>query len=387
MEPPFDLILRNGIVLDPAENFCGKRDIFVRHGLICSQPDAPRQARALFDFDVEGRYVFPGLIDFHAHVYTGGSDLGVNPHTTLVPTGVTTVVDAGTAGTGQIDGLISEISAAQMRIRAFVNVTPSGLATFRTHQKIDASTFDRDRLERIFRRYAHYVLGIKFMAGKEINDDLSALDATLEIAESLRVPVAVHTTNPPASMAEIAGRLRKGDILVHVMHGEGQTILDGDGSVNKALRAARERGVIMDASNGRRHFNFDVARAALAQGFPPDVISSDMTAYAVYIEPVVSLPHILSKYLNLGMPLMDVLRCATATPARLCRMEGEIGTLRVGARADIAVMELAEKAVVFKETQARDSRTMTGKQYLLPQMTIIDGIVAYRSPNIKEYFY
>lgn len=384
MDTTFDLILRNGIVLDPSENFCGRRDIFVRHGLICPQPDDPRQAHALFEFDAAGKYVVPGLIDFHAHVYTGGSDLGVDPHTTLVPTGVTTVVDAGTAGTGQMDGLIAEISAARMRIRAFVNVTPMGLATFRTHQKIDASVFDRDRLERIFRRYAQYVLGIKFMAGKEINDDLKALDATLEIVEELGVPVAVHTTNPPAPMAEIAARLRKGDILVHVLHGEGETILDGDGNIHKALREARERGVIMDASNGRRHFNFDVARAALEQGFPPDIISSDMTAYAIYIEPVVSLPHILSKYLNLGMPLMDVIRCATTTPARLCRMEGKIGTLRVGACADIAVLELAERTVLFKETQARDSRTLTGSRCLLPQLTVIDGLPAYRSPDIRE---
>ena len=351
MDTTFDLILRNGIVLDPSENFCGRRDIFVRHGLICPQPDDPRQAHALFEFDAAGKYVVPGLIDFHAHVYTGGSDLGVDPHTTLVPTGVTTVVDAGTAGTGQMD---------------------------------DASVFDRDRLERIFRRYAQYVLGIKFMAGKEINDDLKALDATLEIAEELGVPVAVHTTNPPAPMAEIAARLRKGDILVHVLHGEGETILDGDGNIHKALREARERGVIMDASNGRRHFNFDVARAALEQGFPPDIISSDMTAYAIYIEPVVSLPHILSKYLNLGMPLMDVIRCATTTPARLCRMEGKIGTLRVGACADIAVLELAERTVLFKETQARDSRTLTGSRCLLPQLTVIDGLPAYRSPDIRE---
>ena len=382
MDTICDIIIKNGTIIDPSVNKEEKGDLFIKDGLIV---DAPGNASAKYMFDAEGMHVMPGLIDFHTHVYMGGSDLGVNPHTTLVPHGVTMTVDAGTAGTGTIAGFMPEIKAAQIRMKAFVNITPSGLATFRIHSKVDAAVFDLPRLKQIFRDFGHHVLGIKYMAGKELNDDLKALDKTLEIAEEIGIPVAVHTTDPPVPMADIARRLRKNDILVHFLHGIGRTIIDADGKVNKELRAARERGVWMDASNGSRHFSFAVAKVALDQGFAPDIISSDATLITLHTEPVLSLPHVLSKYLNMGMSFMDVIRCATTTPAKLCRMESKLGTLKPGAYADVAVMQLTNREVVFKETAKPDSPILKGTRYLLPRLTVIKGVPAFRSPDMPAY--
>jgi len=384
MNSVYDIIIKNGTIIDPSANREEKGDVFIRDGLIMDAPKAPETATAKYMFDAAGMHVMPGLIDFHAHVYMGGSDLGVNPHTTMVPQGISMVVDTGTAGTGNMAGFMPEIEAAQIRMKAFVNITPSGLATFRIHPKVDAAAFDVPRMKQLFRDYGHHLLGIKYMAGSEINDNLNALDRTLEIAGELGVPVAVHSTDPPEAMADIAKRLRKDDILVHFLHGIGKTIIDPDGKVNKELLAARERGVWMDASNGSRHFSFAVAKAALEQGFAPDIISSDATFITLHTEPVISLPHLLSKYLNMGMPLMDVIRCATTTPAKLCRMEGRLGTLKPGSFADVAVMRIEERNVTFRETAKPDSPTLQGSRYILPRLTVIKGLPAFRSPDMPS---
>ena len=376
-----DMIIRNGTIIDPSTNREEKGDLFIKDGLIV---DAPADATAKYMFDAKGMHVMPGLIDFHAHVYMGGSDLSVNPHTTMVPQGITMTVDTGSAGTGVLPGFMAEIEAAQIRMKAFVNITPAGMATFRIHPKVDPAVFDVARMKQLFRDYGHHLLGIKYMAGKEINDNLKALDRTIEIAGELGVPVAVHSTDPPEPMADIARRLRKNDILVHFLHGIGNTILEPNGKIHKEILAARERGVWMDASNGSRHFSFAVAKAALEQGFPPDIISSDATFITLHTEPVISLPHLMSKYLALGMPLMDVLRCATTTPAKLCRMEGKLGTLKVGAYADVAVMKIEDREATFRETAKPDSPVMKGTRYMLPRLTVIKGVPAFRGPDMPE---
>ena len=375
-----DVIIKNGTIIDPYVGRQELGDLYIKDGLIV---EGNGTSAAKYMLNAKGMHVMPGLIDFHTHVYMGGSDLSVNPHTTLVHQGVTMTVDTGTAGTGTLPGFMTEIEAAEIRMKAFVNMTPTGLATFRTHELIDPAIFDVPRMKQLFRNHGHHLLGIKYMAGSERNKDLKAFEKTIEIADEIGVPIAVHTTNPPAPMAEIAKRLRGGDILVHVLHGRGHTIIDADGKVNKELWAARERGVWMDASNGSVHFDYKVAEAALAQGFMPDIISSDLTFITLNTEPVFGLPHLLSKYLNMGMSLMDVIRSATTTPAKLCRMEGKLGTLQTGAYADVTVLEIVEREVIFCDNHFSNT-TRTGSQYLLPRLTVIKGRPVFRSPDIPS---
>lgn len=372
-----DMIIKNGMLVDPATGRETLGELHIRDGLIVEPAEG---ATAKYMLDAAGMYVLPGLIDFHAHVYRGGSDLSVDP-ATMPAQGVATVVDAGTAGTGTMPGLLAEMASAPLRMKAFVNITPTGLATFRTHEPIRPETFDVPRLRGLFREHADQILGIKFMAGRERIDDLAPLDITLDIASELGVPVVVHCTNPPTGAGEIARRLRKGDVFAHCFHGKGPNILGEDGRVLPEVRKARERGVIMDASNGSAHFSFRVAEAALREGFLPDVIATDLTMITLFAEPVRSLPHLMSKYLNMGLSLMDVARCCTSTPAALCRMEGRIGTLRPGAFADVTVLRETERRTVFYDTDG-DSRV--GERCLIPHLTVIRGIPAFRSPDMPS---
>lgn len=225
------------------------------------------------------------------------------------------------------------------------------------------------------------LLGLKIRQSRSIVGalGLAPLRATLQMAESLGCPVVVHVTDPPGSSGEIADLLRPGDVFCHVFHGTGGTILGSDGAILPEIRAARARGVMFDAANGRSHFAFAVAREALRQLFPPDVISTDMTTGTLYCGPVFGLPHVMSKYLSLGVSLRDVAAACTTTPARLLGLEGEIGTLAPGACADIAVFRQVAARVEYVDTLGE---SMVGQVMLVPQLTVRAGRVVYRQPTL-----
>ena len=378
MTTPCDIAIINGTVLDPATNTKELGSVFIKDGLILQARGDEAARRA---FDASGMYIMPGLIDSHTHTYVGGSDIGTNPAISMIPQGVTMAVDAGSAGTGTLPGLIQEMATAPLRMKALLNVTPTGLATYRVPSRVNPAEWDVSRIARAFRDYGPWLTGLKILAGKESMDALVPLDAALALAADVGVPLAVHCTNPPESLGAVCDRLRPGDILVHCFHGKGSTILGGNGKVRPEILAARERGVVIDASNGSGHFSFSVAEAALAQGFLPDVIASDLTSGTAYEEPVYGLPHIMSKYLALGMSLMDVVRCCTSAAAIVCGCAGSLGTLAPGALGDLTVLEEVRKEVVFYDT-AGDHRT--GTKYLVPRLTVIRGEVLFRSHELPS---
>src|SRR5262249_39546621 len=157
------------------------------------------------------------------------------------------------------------------------------------------------------------------------------------LAEQLKCGVTVHTTNPPICPAEIAALLRPGDVYCHVYQGKGETIVGPNGKVAQGVVAARQRGVRFDTANGRFNFSFRVARAAIADGFLPDIISSDLTNKTLFGDFVFSLPFVMMKFLAMGMTLDGVVGASTAVPARQIGMQGKIGTLAPGAFADVAI--------------------------------------------------
>ena len=179
----------------------------------------------------------------------------------------------------------------------------------------------------------------------------------------------IHVTNPPTPLDAILELLRPGDIVSHFLHGRGHGILDERGKVKAAVRAARRRGIYFDVAHGRNHVNFNVARAAVEQEFYPDTISSDLSSGGA-AGVVKDLPTTLSKFLSLGMPLVEVVRAATATPARVIGRAGELGTLEPGALADVAVFQLEQGEFDFRDS---DGNTLRGSQRLTPYLTIRDG--------------
>ena len=372
------MLIKNGRIVDPARGINQAGDIFVENGKVVEHLHLDRLKDGSI-IDAGGCLVVPGLIDLHAHLFFRGTDAGIPADAALLPSGVTTAVDGGSAGSANYELFQSSVVATSMvRIKSFLNVSPGGLATARHEEPINPKSFDRDKIAWLFRQYPDHLIGLKLRQSRGVvgNLGLEPLKAAIEISENLSCPVAVHTTDPPSATEDLVELLRPGDIFVHAYHGVGNTILGANRHVLPAVRKARERGVLFDAANGRNHFSFDTAFAALADGFEPDIISTDLTTLTWNKPPVYSLPFVISKYLNMGMALPAALAACTAVSARLLGMTGIIGTLAPGAEADIAILRLEERETEFLD--ARGQKHL-GNQLLIPQATVRAGRIVYRN--------
>ena len=374
-----ELILSGGTVIDPAENFHGLMDILIKNGQIeATHPGEKIEAGQVID--VTGCYVFPGLIDYHTHLFYGGTRIGVDPDTALLPQGVTTAVDQGSAGVSNLDLFFDTVvERNQTRIYCYLHVAPSGLESLpHNPEVVDPALYDLNASRTLFEKYAGKLLGLKIRQSREIVGDmgLAPLKATIRMAEKIGCRVVVHTTNPPGDVGEIADLLRPGDVFTHMYQGKGHSIVNADGKIDRRIYRARERGVIFDTADGRGHYAVEVIQRALANGFAPDIISTDLTSGNVYDQAVFGLPLIMSKYLTVGMSLDDVVKACTATPAKLIGMEGKLGTLAPGACADVAVFRLVERTATFVDFTGQ---SLICNQLLIPQLTVSNGKVVYRS--------
>lgn len=372
-----DLRITGGTLIDPGRGLHGPGEVLISGNRIVgpSQGDAVEAERIL---DAEGCLVFPGLIYFHAHLFAGGNEIGIHPDSSLLPMGITTAVDAGSCGTANYESFLRTIvPTSRVRIFSLLNVCPAGLITSRYLEETDPRYYDEAGIAELFSRNPGQLLGLKIRQSKEIVGELGTkpLEATVEIARRMNCPVVVHTTNPPVPVEKLISMLRPGDVYCHVHHGTGESIINASGKVWPAMYDAQKAGIIFDAANGRNHFVSGVAERALAQGFFPDVISSDVTAKTVYGDFVFSLPYVMMKYLNLGMELDRVVAACTSVPARLIGWSGKIGTLAPGAFADVAVFRLVQKPITIRDNFGGK---ITGDKWLIPQLTILDGRIAYR---------
>lgn len=377
-----DILIKNGVVLDPETQKEGQRDIALQNGVIV-EPDQLDQG-SVYTVDAAGCYVFPGLIDFHAHVFQGGSGFGVSPDW-LLATGVTTVVDAGSTGCANFEAFYRSVAVqSKSRVLAQINLFPAGQPAYGVVENYADTQKYLEELRQLFEKYPLSLHGLKLRLGEEVVGDrgLEYLETAIHMARQLDLPLIVHASNPPCRSSEIAQRLRPGDVFCHCFHGKGRTILNEDGHVQKEIWEAKERGVIFDACNGISNFCAEVAQKALSEGFLPDIIASDeapnvfgMNGFAK------NLPYLMSKYLELGMSLPDVVRSVTATPAKLLGYEGKLGTLQIGAIADVSLFRLEQRHTVFKDNRGGEVR---GTRLLAPQMTICGGQLVYSQVGFPE---
>lgn len=368
-----DYLIRGGRVIDDYQGIDMVGDIAVKNGKIVGA-DAVEPSQVI---DASGCIVTPGLIDYHCHVGTRMSDLGVDGETTYLPTGVTTVVDAGTSGTANYEAFRQVTLHSRLRVKAFLNVCPAGLVTTGYHENINPAFFQRDKILRYLEKYSDQLLGLKVRQSTELAEGLGLepMKAMLEIAKEAGCPVVVHTTNPPAKPEELARLLRKGDVYAHVYQGKGETVIR-NGHVIPEMFEHQKRGVIFDAANGVNHFSFDVAVKCLEEGFLPDIISTDLSSKSVYTPgKVFSLTAVISKYLALGMPLSEALRRAIRNPAWALGQERELGSLCEGTCADIAIHRLVDRPTMFTDTFGKN---IEGKQLLRTELTMRDGSVVFR---------
>lgn len=335
------LVLKGGELVDPCAGVRGRYDVRCRGGRVAEIGSALAGDGDQV-IDVTGKLVVPGLIDQHAHCFIGASDLGVLTDGICASTGVTTFIDGGSAGAATFEGMRQFVIArSRVRILAFLNISAIGLAYLKVGELNHLPYADPAAAAAVAGEHRDLILGIKVRNQKEIVGEaglepLRRAVRAAELAGGLRV--MIHVTNPPTPLDFILELLRPGDLVSHFLNGRGY---------------------------------FGVAKAAIERGFFPDTISSDLTSGGA-AGVVKNLPTTLSKFLNLGMPLEEIIRAATATPARVIGQEGALGTLRRGAVADVAVFELEEGEFDFQDT---DGNSLRGRRRLSPYLTVKDGDV------------
>lgn len=371
-----DLLIRGGTVVDPERGLEGPGDVAIRGDRIVLPPDGA-EVHAEKVVDAEGCLVTPGLIDHHAHVFGGGTALGIRPDL-LLPMGVTTVVDAGSSGTDAFEVFRRvSVEASRIRVLCQLNLSSAGQITEAHPECLDPGHFERGRIATLAARYPELIRGLKIRCGAEVvgRFGLAALRAALEVACEVGLPLVVHTTNPPCDMGEIAAMLRPGDVFCHCFHGKGNTLIGPDGRIKPLVREARTRGVLFDTADARTNHSYPVIDAAFADGFHPDIISTDLVTVSLFGNMVFGLPVLLSRYLEHGMTLGGVVHAATAAPARALGLAGVLGTLAPGAQADVAVFALRERSIRMTNLAGEE---MTVRHLLVPQMTVSRGDIVYR---------
>lgn len=373
-----DILIKNGRVIDPLNNVDKIADIGIVENKIVSLENQAGgyEADSIKVVDADGCYVFPGLIDFHVHVFRSGSGVSVRPDY-LLATGVTAAVDAGTAGTANFEAFYnSTVVPSQVRIKSQVNAWPGGQIDYGLAERFDIPSIRTGKIIRMVEKYRDNIIGIKLRMSEGVAWDESVLSHTIAIAGELGISVNVHVSKPMMALKDIASLLRKDDIFCHIYQNAGRdNLFDQRGKIKQEILEARERGVIFDAANGKMNFNINTCKRAIDQGFWPDIISSDWLEDKYNYSPhTKNLMFIVEKYLTLGMPLMDAMACVTSTPARLMGMEHKIGTLQPGAFADVAIFKVIDKEATHLDFEGTPFIT---KQLFVPQMVISDGEIAF----------
>ena len=348
----FDLLLKGGHVIDPANGIDGCMDVGIREGKIARIASEIALAEAAQSVDVTGHYVTPGILDIHTHVYTSrlvpkNSVESVNADAHLFASGVTTTVDAGTAGWRYfLDFKESTITSSKVRILAFLNIASSGMVVSESEQTL--ADLNPAVVAHVAQTFPELILGIKtahYWTEKpwdELHPPWGSVDRALEAAELCGLPVMVDFWPRPPERTYpdlILQKLRPGDIHTHVF-AQQFPIVDKSGKVNDFMFKARERGVIFDLGHGAGSFWFRNAVPAWRDGFPPETLSTDLHMGNI-IGPVLSMQNTMSKYLSMGMPLREVIERSTVLPAKAIRRP-ELGSLHIGAEADVAVFKLME---------------------------------------------
>ena len=358
----YDLVIKGGRVLDPSRHVDRVADVAIEGGRIRAIQPNIASAGAAEVLDARGRIVTPGLIDLHVHV---GADL---PPATLLRDGVTSMVDGGSAGADNIDALVRVAQAAPNRVRIFLNVARTGVATPGELLNIEAA--DVDAARRALAQHREWIAGVKVRLSQNVagDHDLEALRRARQVAGPL--PVMLHVGQTYSPLPKILELLNPGDIVTHIYSPPPHSLLDAADHVLPEVRAARKRGVRFDVGNGRNgHVTWPVVDAATRDGFWPDTISSDITAPGRTFR-VFDLPTVVSKFLMLGMPLDQAIACVTSHAAANVSAFNGLGTLRPGGPADVAVFELREGDFEFVDNV--DAKR-TGRGKLVASAVVVNG--------------
>jgi dihydroorotase len=374
----YDTLIVGGEVVDPDAGLGGPLDVAIRDGRIAEVAPHLDRAAAREVIDASGGYVTPGLVDLHTHVYWGATYWGIEADPVAARTGVTTWLDVGSSGAYSWPGFRRYIAApSRARIFALLNLSSIGLIA-PTWEFSNLDYCDVDLAQAMVEANRDLILGIKARIDSNTTRGVGIrpLELARELADRVDLPLMVHIGNGPPTLAEVSHLLRPGDILTHCFTGGNMRIVDDAGVPDPAIMGLREQGLVLDIGHGTGSFSYETAEAMLNAGVMPDVISSDIHQMAIQ-GPMFDLPTTLSKFLNLGLSLPEVIARATSRPAAAMRRP-DLGTLRPGSSADLALFSIEEGDYVFRDVHMNARR---GSKRLINTLTMVDGEAL---PHIPE---
>ena len=373
----YDLLLKGGTVIDPAQELRGALDVAVEDGKIARVAANIPKSEARRVVDVPGKTVTPGLIDLHTHVFDGVAANGVHPDIAGVHAGVTTVVDAGSSGCATFSAFPRHIlPKCETEVIPLLHICQTGLAT--NPDIIAESSIDLESTLRVAREHRGLIKGIK---ARMVSPALEIFGMEMprlakRAARESGVPLMVHigdTTKryDPNVIRELLPLLEPGDIVTHLFTANPGGVLDTNGKLVPEAKELAARGVWLDTAHGRMNFGFNVGRRVLDQGLTPHCISTDLTIPG-RANTVHSMVEIMARFLGMGFTLEQVVAMSTVNPARAIGEAGRLGSLQIGRQADISVLEVRDGRWVVYDT-LRDS--MKIDKAVVPVLTVKRGRV------------
>ncbi len=379
----YELLVKGGELIDPAQGIRGQRDIGISQGKVMAVETNIDLGEAKRVLDAKGKIVTPGLIDMHSHGSHIIIEEGAPPDEIGVYSGVTTLSDAGSTGWANFPGFKKFIiSQAKTDIFCFLHMASSGISFL--PELWDWRNIDTKAMMKVIEQNRDTIKGVYLRSNGPVVESLNieAVKAAKRVALEAGLPLMIHIGREAGETAsddimaaytpKMLLLLDKGDILTHVFTPKAGGVIKSDGTVLPELKEAMERGVIFDVATADDSLNFEIARKGMEQGIMPNTLSTDITLHTRNSRGILSLIVTMSKFLALGLSLAQVVEMTTINPARALREEHSRGTLKVGMPADISVLRLEKGDYTFYDTDEEEN-PLKSKQLLVPEIVLKDG--------------
>jgi len=363
-----DLLITGGTVIDPSQNLHEVREVGIS-GTQIVDLESLESYSAKKTLDASGLIVTPGLIDLHAHVYKRHVPISIDADATSLAGGVTTVLDAGSAGSYNFEGFKHDvIDRVDTEVLGLVNLSCIGLVAAHYGELMDARYADPDGVVETIRRFPNQAVGVKIRAGAHIigsgQKGWDNFKKAVQAARDSETWLMIHIGECPMALPEMMPHLQPGDCITHCFKGGSTTVLNQEGRIHSELATARDNGIIFDIGHGFGSFHWEIAEAAVEQGFIPTTISTDLHLMNLH-GPVFDMPTTMSKFLHLGVSLEDVIDMSTTQPARVLGRAGDLGTLAPNTVADITLLEKHDGQFAYTDSYnqirtAREKLTAVG---------------------------